>query len=106
MVERLFGGKYRLLHEHFKGLSIISSLIAIVGLFLMFSSISFGTSLGESWLLSQEDGIADSSRYNRIVETYKNNFVIIGSILFGAGLLSAIFTYYTYVLFRKEEKKI
>jgi hypothetical protein len=71
----------------------------------MFSSISLGTSLGDSWLSSQVDGIADSNRYNMIVETYKNNFVIIGSILFGAGLLSAIFTYYTYVLFRKEEIK-
>ena len=71
----------------------------------MFSSISLGTSLGESWLSSQEDGIADSNRYNMIVETYKNNFVIMGSILFGAGLLSTIFTYYTYVLFRKAENK-
>ena len=92
-------------HEHFKGLSIISSLIVIAGVVLMFSSISLGNSLGDSWLNSQEDGIADSNRYNMIVETYKNNFVIIGSILFGAGLLSAIFTYYTYVLFRKDEIK-
>ena len=48
----------------------------------MFSSISLGTSLGDSWLNSQEDGIADSNRYKKIVETYKNNFFIIGSILF------------------------
>ena len=69
----------------FKGLSIISSLIVIAGVVLMFSSISLGNSLGDSWLNSQEDDIADSNRYNMIVETYKNNFVIIGSILFGAG---------------------
>ncbi|MFC3882018.1 hypothetical protein ACFOU2_00135 [Bacillus songklensis] len=94
-----------MLNEHIKGLSIISSLLAIAGLVLMFSSISFGTSLGNSWLLNQEDGVADTSQYNMIVETYKNNFVIIGSILFGAGLLTAILTYFTSVLFVKKENK-
>ncbi|MEH7126101.1 hypothetical protein V7127_23080 [Bacillus sp. JJ1773] len=42
-----------------------------------------GSSLGDSWLISQEDGIADTSQYNMIVQTFNNNFVIIGSILFG-----------------------
>ena len=92
-----------MLHAHLKGLGIISVLIAIAGLVLMFSSISFGTSLGGSWLRSQEDGVADTSQYN--IGTYKNNFVIIGSMLFGAGLLSTIFTYFTHVLFRKKENK-
>jgi hypothetical protein len=71
----------------------------------MFSSISLGTSLGASWLSGQEDGTADTNQYNMITETYINNFVIIGSILFGAGLLSAIFTYCKYVLFPKIENK-
>ncbi|PMC33900.1 hypothetical protein CJ195_26140 [Bacillus sp. UMB0899] len=92
-----------MLKEHSKALSIISSLLAIAGLVLMFSSISFATALGDSWLLEQADGIADTSQYNMIVNTYKNNFVIIGSILFGAGLLTAIFTYFTSVLFGKKE---
>ncbi|WP_139368007.1 hypothetical protein [Priestia abyssalis] len=92
-------------NEHIKGLSIMSSLLAIAGLILMFSSISFGTSLGDSWLLNQENGVADTNRYNMIVETYKNNFVIIGSILFGAGLLTAILTYFTSLLFVKKENK-
>ncbi|MGD6942574.1 hypothetical protein ACQCT6_11095 [Cytobacillus gottheilii] len=92
-------------HEHFKGLSIFSSIIVIAGLVLMFSSIYLGISFGDSWLFRQENGIADTSQYNMIVETYKNNFVIMGSILFGVGVLSAIFTYYTYVLFRKVENK-
>jgi uncharacterized membrane protein YedE/YeeE len=73
-----------LLKEHSKGLSIISSLLVIAGLVLMFSSISFGTSLGDSRLLNQDDGVADTSQYNMIVEIYKNNFVIIGGILFGS----------------------
>ena len=88
-----------------KGLSIVSSLLAIAGLILMFSSISFATSLGDSWLLNQADGVADANRYNMIVETYKHNFVIIGSILFGAGLLAAILTYFTSLLFVKKEDK-
>ncbi len=67
----------------------------------MFSSISFATAIGDSWVLNQEDGVADTSRYNMIVETYINNFVITGSILFSAGLLIAIFTYFTSVLFGK-----
>jgi hypothetical protein len=73
----------------------------------MFSSIYFGTSLGDSWLLNQEDGVADTNRYNLIVETYKNNFVIIGSILFGTGTLTAILTYITSIPYvKKENKKI
>jgi len=91
------------LKEHIKGLSIISSLLTIAGLVLMFSSISFGTSLGSSWLLNQEDGTANTSEYDMVVETYKNNFVIAGSILFGAGLLTAILTYFTSLLFGKKE---
>lgn len=92
-------------NEHIKGLSIMASLLAIAGLILMFSSISFATSLGDAWLLNQADGVADTSRYNMIIETYKNNFVIIGSILFGAGVLTAILTYFTSLLFVKKENK-
>ncbi|UJW56187.1 hypothetical protein HXZ66_01550 [Bacillus sp. A116_S68] len=92
-----------MLNKHIKGLSIISSLLAIAGLVLMFSSISFGTALGESWLINQVDGVADTSQYNMIVETYKNNFVITGSVLFSASILTAILTYFTAVLFGKKE---
>ena len=73
----------------------------------MFSSISFATALGDSWLLNQEEGMADTNRYNMIFETYKNNFVITGSILFSAGLLTAILTYFTSILLgKKEDNKI
>lgn len=93
----------RLLHEQFKALSIVSSLIVTAGLVLMFSSVSLGFSLGESWLVNQENGMVDTSQYNMVVHTYKNNFVIIGSILFGAGVLSLIFIYFTYIFSRKNE---
>jgi uncharacterized membrane protein YedE/YeeE len=86
-----------------KELSMISSLLAIAGLVLMFSSIYFATSIGDSWLLDQ-GGIADTGQF-RVVETYKNNFVIIGSILFGTGILTAILTYFLSILFIKNENK-
>jgi hypothetical protein len=92
------------LDHKIKELSIISSLLAITGLVLMFSIIYFATSIGDSWLLDQ-GGIADTGQYNRVVETYKNNFVIIGSILFGTGILTAILTYFLSFLFVKNENK-
>lgn len=67
----------------------------------MFVSISWGTALADSWLSNRMGGMVDTSQYNMVVETYANNFVIIGSILLGVGLISAIFTYYSIVLFRK-----
>jgi predicted secreted protein len=87
-----------------KELSIISSLLAFAGLVLMFSSIYFATSIGDSWLLDQ-GGVTDTGQYNRVVDTYKNNFVIIGSILFGTGVLTAILTYFLSFLVVKNENK-
>ncbi|WP_338472415.1 hypothetical protein R4Z10_06620 [Niallia sp. XMNu-256] len=81
--------------EHIKGLSIFSAILTIAGLVFMFSSVSFGTLLGDSWLLNLEGGMADTSKYNMIVKTFINNFVIIGSILFGTGILTGVFTYFT-----------
>jgi hypothetical protein len=84
---------------------MMSALLAIAGLILMFSSISFAVSLADSWLLDQENGMADTNRYNMMMETYKHNFVIVGSILFGGGLLTAILTYFTSLLFAKEKRE-
>ncbi|KYD11265.1 hypothetical protein B5V88_06180 [Heyndrickxia sporothermodurans] len=80
--------------EHIKGLSIISSLLMIMGLFLMFFSVSIGTYLGDSWV-SNQPGVYDNddSLYTLIIETYINNLVIVGSILFSVGLLAGVFTY-------------
>ncbi|WP_404349119.1 hypothetical protein LG311_01970 [Sutcliffiella horikoshii] len=79
-------------YEHIKELKIITAVLIIVGLGLMFLSVTFGTSIGDSWLESV-GGMADTSNYERIVDTHINNFVIIGSILFGAGVLTALGTY-------------
>ena len=61
--------------EHIKGLGIISSLLMIMGLVLMFFSVSIGTYIGDSWVSSQP-GINDGSRYMLVIETYINNLVI------------------------------
>ncbi|WMX55015.1 hypothetical protein [Peribacillus sp. R9-11] len=51
-----------MLTKHSNNLLIISSLLAITGLALMFLSINFGISLGDSWLDNQEDGIYDTDQ--------------------------------------------
>lgn len=78
--------------QQIKGLSIILSIMMIIGLVLMFFSVSIGTYLGDSWASSQPDGYLDN-RYEVVIENYINNFVIIGSILFGVSLLTGVFTY-------------
>ena len=80
-------------YEHIKQLKIITTLLVVVGLGLMFLSVTFGTAIGDSWLESV-GGMADTNNYERIVETHTNNFVIIGSILFGAGVLTALGAFY------------
>lgn len=71
----------------------------------MFSSISFGTALGDSWLQEQlnKNFEADTSQYNMIVKMYINNFVIIGTVLLSAGFLTAIFSYFASVPFAKRK---
>lgn len=95
-----------MLQKHIFRLGVISFLLIIVGLILMFSSVAFGTSLGESWLINQENSIADTSQYMMIIETYTNTFLISGSILFAACFLTAILTYFTCLFFSTRESKI
>ncbi|QFT87565.1 hypothetical protein FIU87_02775 [Bacillus sp. THAF10] len=80
-------------YEHIKQFKIITSLLVVIGMGLMFLSVSFGTAIGDSWLQDQ-GGFANTSNYERTVETHINNFVIIGSILFGAGVLTGLATFY------------
>ena len=92
-----------MLRDHIKALNIISILLITTGFFLILSSASFGLSLGDSWLMKQSEGIADTSQYNMIVKAYINNFVIIGSILLSAGLLLAMLTYFAPLFLRKNK---
>lgn len=61
----------------------------------MFSSASFGLSLGQAWLDRQFESMSDTAEYLVVIASYKNNFVIIGSLFFGIGLVMAIFAYFS-----------
>lgn len=90
--------------EHLNIVGTVSALLLILGLFLMFFSVGFGMSLGESWLISQSGGSADTNQYMMVIETYTNNFVIIGSMLFGAGLLTALFIFYSFLRYGSKDR--
>lgn len=92
--------------NHIIGLLIVSVLLAIVGLVLLFSSASFGMSLGNSWLMSQQDGIADTGQFMIVIETYTTSFVVSGGILFATGLLMAILTYFTALILGDKKTEI
>jgi hypothetical protein len=95
-----------MLKEHFVRLGVISSLLGIGGLVLMFFGVSFGTSLGTTWLVNQEDGVADTNQYMMVIENYTSTFLVSGSILFAVGLLTAILTYFTFLFRGITEMKV
>ncbi len=89
----------------FVGLVVISCLLTIVGLVLMFSSVSFGASLGESWVSNQEDSSYDTREYMMIIKMYQSLYVISGSILFAIGLLTAILTFFIFLFCETRKTK-
>ncbi|AJD89582.1 hypothetical protein JMA_02650 [Jeotgalibacillus malaysiensis] len=78
--------------EKLNGLIIFSIAITVIGLILLFFSVSFGTSLGENWLFQR--GGADTAMYHLVIESYIQNFLVAGGVLFGIGLVTTIFSYY------------
>ncbi|EIM05375.1 hypothetical protein A1A1_16675 [Planococcus antarcticus DSM 14505] len=92
--------------KHIKRLGVISSVLALLGLILMFSSASFGIYLGSSWLINQEGSIADTSQYMMVNETFSNAYLVTGGILFAAGLLTAILTYFSVLFLGFRETEI
>lgn len=83
-----------------------AALLMVAGLVLCFSSPSFGIKKALSWLQSQQDGMADSSLYTAVAENNMAMFITLGSILFAAGLLSAIGVYFTVMIRGKKEDAI
>ncbi|QCJ41302.1 hypothetical protein FAY30_05000 [Bacillus sp. S3] len=86
--------------EKVKELTTVSSLLTGCGLLLMFLSFYFGTSICEIWL----DGELSAGReltldYDLLVNNFVRNFVIIGSILFGSGVLVGVLSYLHIVLY-------
>jgi len=78
--------------DKLKGLIALSILLSVLGLFLLFNSVNFGTSLAESWLVKQGD--ADTAWYHIRAKGHINNFLSVGSILLGVGLTTTMFVSY------------
>ncbi|MEC5423525.1 hypothetical protein QGM71_08465 [Virgibacillus sp. C22-A2] len=76
-----------------KGFIGLGATLSIVGLILLFSSISFGTSLADGWLV-RNGGMSDSSIYELRVNSYTTNFLAFGSITFAIGLFTTIWSSY------------
>ncbi|MDN7228409.1 hypothetical protein QWY22_18805 [Planococcus liqunii] len=89
--------------KHVKGLTWLVLLLMLAGLILIFTSAPFGIARGNSWLMRQMEG-SDSEIYYMVIETYTASFMMIGGILFGAGLLIGILTFFTSVLFDEAEE--
>ncbi|MGI2328296.1 hypothetical protein [Planococcus sp. YIM B11945] len=85
---------------HVIGMFWTAAFAAIGGLVLIFTSTSFGVARGNSWLQSQ-GGMGDTSSYDLIVETAITKFLLMGSLLLGAGFLLTIATFFYFLLNEK-----
>ncbi|TWE08019.1 hypothetical protein FB550_10130 [Neobacillus bataviensis] len=83
-----------MLKEKLISLIVVGFILVIGGLFMIFSSINFGTSFADSWLISR--GGADTGIYQIILKGYINNFLVAGGILFGFGLMLVILIFYKF----------
>lgn len=92
MKEEIGGSK--MTKDKLKGLVALGSLITAIGFILLFFSVNFGTSFSLNWLGNEDGGGADTGTYLIILEGYTNTFLAAGSILFGIGLATIIFTFY------------
>lgn len=80
--------------ENLISLIVVGLILVIGGLVMIFSSVNFGTSFADSWLMSR--GGAGTGIYQIILKGYINNFIVAGGILFGFGLMVVIFIYYKF----------
>jgi hypothetical protein len=71
--------------EKLQGFVMIGALFSLVGVILTFFSVSFGTSMADSWLASR--GGADTGYYHLIVTSYINSFLVAGAVILGFGLM-------------------
>ena len=82
--------------DKLKGFISLGILLLILGLFFLFNSVNFGTSLAGNWVAKR--GGANTTLYHIGVKGYINSFLAVGSILFGAGLITAIFSLYKLII--------
>ena len=67
----------------------VSAISIIVGLLLIFNSVSRGQSTAAAEMY-RNDGMMDTNQYNMIFEAGINQFLVLGGIFAGSGLLIAI----------------
>ena len=82
--------------DKLKGFISLGILLLILGLFFLFNSVDFGTSLAIA-----KQGGADTALYHISVKGYINSFLTVGSTLFGVGLTTAIFTLYKLITHKR-----
>jgi hypothetical protein len=86
--------------DNFKGFVTVGSALTVIGFILLFFSPFFGASMAEDWLMKQ--GGADTAMYHIRIESYINNFLVSGGILFGIGLFTLILSFFGKMNFMKE----
>ncbi|MDM5339538.1 hypothetical protein QUF84_20265 [Fictibacillus enclensis] len=69
-------------------------MVSLLGIILLFNSMTFGDSLATSWLTDQ--GGSDPDHFNIILKSYINIFIILGSVLFAFGLFFISFSFIKY----------
>jgi hypothetical protein len=84
--------------DNLMGLIIVGSLLGVGGFIMIFFSVTFGTSLAESWLMRR--GGADTAYYHIIMNSYINNFLVVGGIFLSIGLLIVAFIYYKLLIIK------
>jgi len=75
----------------------ISMAALIIGLLMIFNSSSRGQSLASAESI-RNGGMMDTSQYNMIYEAGIHQFLILGGILTGSGLLIAILVSFTLLI--------
>lgn len=71
----------------------ISTLLSILGFILIMGNGWAGNLLANIWL-NMIGGTVDTSIYEFQKYTYSSSFLSLGSILFGVGLITMIFSWY------------
>jgi hypothetical protein len=80
--------------EKLISLIVVGLILVIGGLIMIFSSVNFGMSSADSWLINS--GGADTGIYQIILKGYINNFLVAGGILFGFGMMVVILIFYKF----------
>lgn len=83
--------------EYLQAAYAVSVTSIILGLVLIFSSVSRGQSIASSEI-QRNDGMMDTAQYNMIYKAGINQFLVLGGLFAGSGLLIAILVSFALLL--------